>query len=109
MFFLKAVYCRLYQAGFRLALPFFPYREPEIIPTCSGLDKVFKKENLTSILIVTDRGIVANGLTEPLIRVLRENGIRFAVYDKTEANPTVSNVEEAFSLYKDSGASRFKT
>lgn len=53
---------------------------------------------------MTDRGIVANGLTEPLIRVLKENGIRFAVYDKTEANPTVSNVEEAFSLYKDSGA-----
>ena len=104
MFFLKTAYCRLYQAGFRLALPFFPYREPKIIPTCSDLDKVLKKENLTSILIVTDRGIVANGLTEPLIRVLKENGIRFAVYDKTEANPTVSNVEEAFSLYKDSGA-----
>ncbi|WP_428770420.1 iron-containing alcohol dehydrogenase [Treponema sp. HNW] len=104
MFFPKAVYCRLFQAAFRLTQPLLPYREPQVIFSCVKLDKVLQKEALKSVLIVTDRGIVENGLTEPLIRVLQENGIRFCVYDKTEANPTVSNVEEAFTLYKDSGA-----
>lgn len=35
MFFIKSVYCRVFQATFRMALPVLPYREPEIINSCS--------------------------------------------------------------------------
>ena len=38
------IYCRIFQGAFRTALPVLPYREPEIISSCSKLDIVFKKE-----------------------------------------------------------------
>ena len=66
MFFAKAIFCRAFQASFRAALPFLPYREPEIIGSCEGLSEVIKKERIRSAMIVTDKGILKNGLTLPL-------------------------------------------
>lgn len=100
MFFLKALYCRLFQTAFRLALPLLPYREPKIITFYPELEKVFKKENITSLLIVSDQGIAKNGLLDPLKEFLQKCGLHFAVYDKTQPNPSVHNVEEALILYK---------
>lgn len=100
MFFIKALYCRIFQMGFRLVLPILPYREPKIINSCGKLPQVFEKEKLKSVLIVTDKGIVNNGLTRPLEKVLSENSITYAMYDGTQPNPTVENVEDALALYK---------
>lgn len=94
------VFCRVFQTAFRLALPILPYREPEIVPSCMDLGKVLEKEQIKSVLIVTDKGIVNNGLVAPLERVLNDNNVAFTVYDKTQPNPTVHNVEEALALYK---------
>ncbi|MBE6984337.1 MAG: iron-containing alcohol dehydrogenase [Ruminococcaceae bacterium] len=99
MFFLKSAFCRVFQTSFRLALPLLPYREPKIISSCSALGDVFRKENIKSLLIVTDHGIVSNSLITPLEKVLNDHGVAFAVYDKTQPNPTVDNVEEALKLY----------
>lgn len=99
MFFLKAAFCRVFQTGFKLALPVLPYREPTVISSCAELKKVFEAEKLRSVLVVTDKGIVNNGLISPLETVLNENGVNFAVYDNTQPNPTVQNVEEALALY----------
>lgn len=93
------IYCRVFQAGFRAALPILPYREPKIVPSCLELGGVFKKEKTTSVLVVTDAGIVKNGLTIPLENVLKKNKVRYTVYDKTQPNPTVDNVEDALTLY----------
>lgn len=94
------VFCRVFQTAFRLALPILPYREPEIVPSCTDLGKVLKKEQIKSVLIVTDKGIVNNGLVAPLEKALNDNNVVFTVYDKTQPNPTVHNVEEALALYK---------
>lgn len=99
MFFMKSVYCRAFQAAFRLALPVLPYREPKILNSCANLGEVMKQENVTSVLIVTDKGIVDNGLLSSLEKVLKENKVVYQVYDRTKPNPTVANVEEALSLY----------
>lgn len=100
MFFLKKIYCRTFQLGFRLVLPFLPYREPKRLDSVTELKRVFQKERLTAVLIVTDEGIVKNGLVEPIKKVLEESGVRFLIYDKTRPNPTIQNVEEALRLYK---------
>ncbi len=34
----------MFQAAFRIALPVLPYREPEIINSCSEIGKVLKKQ-----------------------------------------------------------------
>ena len=72
MFFLKKAYCRVFQIGFRAVLPVLPFREPEIIRSCADLGPVLEKEHARTILVVTDRGIVENGLTAPLEAALRE-------------------------------------
>lgn len=93
-------FCRIFQRVFRMALPILPYREPEIVGACSELGKVFKTNNITSVLIVTDKGIVNNGLVTPLEEVLKNNSVNYTVFDKTQPNPTVNNVEEALRLYR---------
>ena len=99
MFFLKLAFCRVCQTAFRIALPFLPYREPEIIKSCSELEYVFRKEKIKSPLIVTDSGITRNSLTKPLEDILKKCGIAYIIYDKTQPNPTVHNVEETLTIY----------
>ena len=103
MFLFKTIFCRVYQMAFRAVLPILPYREPEIIASCALLGDVCHQENLHSVLIVTDPGIVNHGLTAPVISALERGGISYAVYDKTQPNPTVGNVEDALQLYHDHG------
>lgn len=99
MIFIKSLYCRLFQTAFRMALPVLPYREPEIVGSCTELGKVLKKEKATSVLVVTDRGIVNNGLVKPVEEALKMCEIPYAVYDDTLPNPTVINVEDALGVY----------
>lgn len=87
------------QTAFRIALPVLPYREPQLVDSCAALGEVCKKERISSVLIVTDRGIVEHGLTASLEEVLKENDISFVIYDGTQPNPTVRNVEEALEYY----------
>lgn len=100
MFFIKSAYCRIFQKAFHVAIPLLPYREPEIISCCAKLNEVFIKEKTKSVIIVTDKGIVNNGLTNSLKAVLNESKIPFVIYDETRPNPNVDNVEEALRLYK---------
>ena len=99
MFILKKIGCRVFQTAFRLALPVLPYREPKIIPSCGELGELLKNKKATSVLIVTDAGIVRNGLVAPVVDALKESKINYTVYDKTQPNPTVANVEDALKLY----------
>ena len=77
-----------------------PYREPEVFHNCGELKRVFQKENIRRVLIVTDAGIVRSGIAAQLEAVLDEDDISYAVYDQTRPNPTVVNVEQALSLYR---------
>lgn len=94
------IYCRVFQTAFRMALPFLPYREPEAIGSCTEIGKVAKKEKISSILIVTDKGIVNNGLVDPVVAALQTSGISYYIYADTQPNPTVQNVEDALKAYK---------
>ena len=103
MFFLKSAFCRVFQIAFRIALPILPYREPEIVDSAARLGDIIKKEKIKSVLIVTDEGIVSSGLTEPITQALETSNTAYVIYDKTRPNPTVDNVEEAYSVYRKNG------
>lgn len=96
---LKKAYCRTFQTVFKIALPFLPYRKPKIINSVKGIPEILTKKKVTSILLITDAGIRALGLTARLEQVLKENEISCFVYDKTVANPTTANVAEAVEMY----------
>ena len=101
MFVLKRIGYRAFQLAFRVAIPFLPYREPIIVTSYDKAGEIFKSERSASVMIVTDVGIVKNQLLSPIERSLEKSGINYVIYDKTQPNPTVDNVEDAFSLYRE--------
>ncbi|MGN0818658.1 MAG: iron-containing alcohol dehydrogenase [Candidatus Coproplasma sp.] len=100
---IKKIYCRIYQTAFRAAIPFLPYRQPEILNSISEVERVLKNSGVKSVMLVTDSGLKKLGTTLPLEELIVSSGISLTVYDKTQANPTFANVEEALSAYMANG------
>ena len=96
---LRKRYCRGFQAVFKAALPFLPYRKPRIVNSVKALPEVIQKKKCTKVLIITDEGIRKLGLTSRLEKALENAQIPYCIYDKTVANPTTDNVSEAMTLY----------
>ena len=96
---LKKVYCRTFQSVLKAALPFLPYRKPEIIHSVHGIPQILEKKKCDHILIITDTGIIRNGLLTRLEDTLDRHFIPYVIYDGTVANPTTTNVNEALALY----------
>ncbi|MEH7301480.1 iron-containing alcohol dehydrogenase [Neobacillus drentensis] len=96
------VYCRTFQGVMKTTSYFLPWREPELLEGENSLSKLplrIKSQNIESVLIVTDQGIVSVGLIDEFLEALRKEKIKFVVYDKTVPNPTIDNIEEALKLY----------
>ena len=96
---IKRVYCRVFQFAFHVALPFLPYREPEVFDSIEALPPLLKKLKAKSVLLVTDQQLRKNGITKPLEDLLENEAIKCVVYDDTNPNPIVKNVESARELY----------
>lgn len=104
---LRKIWCRTYQAAFRIATPILPYREPDVIDSLNKLGTMFAVRNVHRVLLVTDQGLVKAGLAALVEQKLREAGIEYSRYDKVVPNPTVNNVEEAREQYIDTKAEAF--
>lgn len=96
---IKKIYCRTFQAAFRLAMPFMPYREPEILNSVAEVEPLLQRLGVKSVLLVTDKQLRQFGATSNLEKLLAEANIKCTVYDDTCPNPTVNNVEAARELY----------
>ena len=97
------IFCRLNHKFINSLMPILPYRQPEILENMLDVIHILKKENIHSVLLVTDKGIRGLGLTVQLEQLLAERQIDCAVYDDTQANPTTANVDEAKVLYLNHG------
>lgn len=95
----RKLYCRTFQTGLKIALPFLPYRKPDIVGSVKALPDILRKHKCDRILIITDAGIMRLGLTKRLEKVLTLNELSYYIYDKTVANPTTANVAEALEMY----------
>lgn len=94
------IYYRIYQQTYRIASYFVKWRTPEILKGEKRYDDL--KEKLLDykyILIVTDKSLVQLGLLKDLLDMLKLANKKYFIYDKTLANPTVANVEEALEMY----------
>jgi alcohol dehydrogenase len=56
--------------------------------------KEIKDMALKKALIVTDKVLVSVGLVTKLTLLLEDNAINYVIYDETQPNPTVQNVED---------------
>ena len=95
----KAAYCRIFQKCFKIAIPFLPYRHPEVFYSTSKLTGLFAEKGIDTVLIITDAGIRKFGLLNRMLMHFDHHNIHYFIYDKTVANPTTTNVEEARELY----------
>ena len=82
MNFFKKAYCRTFQTAFKIAMPFLPYREPKILKSETDVASVLKKKNISTVLLVTDKGLSGLGLTKSLESTLSQNNIKVVVYDE---------------------------
>lgn len=95
----RKVWCRTVQTAFRAALPILPYREPKLLASVTDIPQVLKEHQVDSVLLVTDKPLRTLGATAKLEGCLRDAGIHCAVYDETQPNPTIKNVEAARDMY----------
>lgn len=100
---LRKAYCRCFQFAFKLAIPFMPYRKPQIFRSIKECVELLRGMGISSLLLVTDSFLRKSGATADLERWLKEAGIACHVYDGTQPNPTVQNVAEAARQYGDGG------
>lgn len=99
----KKLYCRIYQAAFKIMIPLLPYREPKILKTNAEVGAVLRERGFDKVMLVTDKGIRGLGLTQRLEEELKEKGISLFVYDEVVPNPTTDNVMAALEIYKTNG------
>ncbi len=98
------VYCRTYQATMKVAAHLLQWRKPELLEGENSLNRlpaVVKRNSIENVLIVTDKGITSLGLLDTLLSGLKSEGIHYYIYDQTVPNPTIANIEEALSMYKE--------
>lgn len=96
---LKAAYCRVFQICLRIALPFLPYRKPELLDHVTDIPALLTDKGLTKPLLVTDAFLHSSGLTASLEQALTLAGMKFEVFDRVCVNPTTDNITEAYNLY----------
>ena len=99
----KKIFCRCFQAVFRLAIPLLPYRDPVILNQVCDIPNCLKEKKIGQVLIVTDSFLHSNGMLEPLKKTLTDSGIDYVIYDEITPNPTVLNVETAREKYISEG------
>ena len=98
------LYCRIYQAIFKLVSYLLPWRQPQLLEgenSLNALPALIRSKGCDSVLVVTDKGISSLGLMDGLLKGLEKEGVAFVVYDKTVPNPTIDNIEEALKIYRE--------
>ena len=103
MWALKKAYYRTYQLVMGFGMNFIPWIEPEIIEGTDSIIKlplVIRNKDITSVLVVTDPGLMGLRLLDSLFEALGHAGIKYSLYDQVQPNPTIDNIEAAFKIYK---------
>lgn len=96
--------CRLFQNIMKIGMYFIPWREPKLLEgenSISEVSEIFLSKGITSVLLVTDKGIVDRGMHLPIVDALKNANIDCMVFDKTVPNPTIDNIEDGLKIYKE--------
>jgi alcohol dehydrogenase class IV len=100
------LWCRGFQGVMRVATAFLDWTPPERLEGAGcvkELPKLIKRDGLSKVLLVTDKGLTSLGLYNGLLEAMGEQGIGYALFDEVQPNPTVDNIEAGLALYKAEG------
>ena len=104
MWQLKKAFFRAYQSVFKIAMFAFDWTEPETLEGPGAIRKLpefIKSKGVKKVLIVTDKGLMGIHLLDSLFEEMTKAGVEYVVYDGTEPNPSIENIEDARQLYVD--------
>ncbi len=104
MWQLKKAFYRTYQSVFKIAMFAFDWSEPETLEGPGAIRKLpefIKSKGVNKVLVVTDKGLMGIHLLDSLFEEMTKAGVDYVVYDGTEPNPSIENIEDARQLYVD--------
>lgn len=107
---LNNLYCRTYQNAFKVAVNFLDWTPPQLLKGAGSIKKLpalVKEQGVNNVLVVTDKGLMGLGLLNSLFDGLKEEGIKYTVYDGVQPNPTIYNIADALELYKSNACEGF--
>ena len=102
MWQVKKAFFRVYQQTFRVAMCVFDWSEPTLLEGPGAIKKLpafIKSKGLNKVLVVTDKGLMGIHLLDSLFEELDKAGVEYVVYDGTQPNPSIENIEDARALY----------
>ena len=100
------LYCRVYQNVLKLFSNLLPWRQPELLEGTNSIQRLpglIKTKGISKVLIVSGPSVSKLRLMDTLLKGLENEGVGFAIYNKTVPNPTIDNIEEALAIYKSNG------
>ena len=78
------------------------WSEPTLLEGPGAIRKLpefIKSKGLSKVLVVTDKGLMGLHLLDSLFEELDKAGVEYVVYDGTQPNPSIENIEDARALY----------
>ena len=100
------MYCRIYQAVFKIGMYLIPWGMPETLEGAGAvkqLPELIRKKGYNKVLVVTDKVLMDLGLHKVMLDAMDAAGIEYVVYDGVQPNPTDRNVNEGLKLFRESG------
>lgn len=96
-------YCRAFQTVSKVASNnIFDWSGPQVIRGAGSIVKLpalIKGNGFNNVLIVCSKTVNNRGMIDSLKAELTNKGIGYVIFDGTQPNPTIQNVEDARQLY----------
>lgn len=103
MWTLKKGYYRTQQKVMKIAAQVIPLPVPMLLTGPGSSSKLAENigvRGLKNILVVTDKVLMDLRLPQGLLDALKENGVKYKVFDDVQPNPTIENVEAGKKMYQ---------
>ncbi|MEK3775334.1 MULTISPECIES: iron-containing alcohol dehydrogenase [Paenibacillus] len=65
--------------------------------------QMIEQMGIRKALVVSDRQLIASGVAEQVLSILRKSGLDYVVYDEVQPNPTCQNVHDGLRVFQDHG------
>lgn len=104
----KKAYCRIYQKIMKFASNFLNFRAPVLLKGEDSLLKikdVLNENKKQSVLLVSDAFLSSTNYFQELVNDLEKSNIKVSIFNKVIPNPTIDNIEEGLSIYKENNCS----
>ena len=100
---LKKKAYRVQHQVMKTASTIIPFPQPVLLTGPGSVNKLaenIKVRGLKHVLVVTDKVLMKLKLADGLLASLKENGVKYTVFDDVQPNPTIENVEKGRRIYE---------